>query len=799
MAGVNHGNVVLVGKRQLTAVKLADGKPAWKPQNVELPPTAMPSGRGFMTGDNYYLPLTTAEVARIDLNSAKITAEAKSRKGTIPGNLVCFQGEVISQGIDYVETFFQLEPLQQRIAAALEKNPNDTWALAHRGEIELDDGRIDDAIVDVRKAYQAEASPFNRDMLIEALIAGLTKDFQKHKSDVDDLEQLVQLDHERAAFLRVLASGLQKNGNTIAALDAYLKLAGLDPQTTEPEDIDPNFAVTRAAWIRAQFQSLLTAAAKPEDRAQIDAALAQQLKQSVAAGSIKQLQRFLDCFGDHPSADQARELLAVKLTGPESFLQREMLLRQLQRSTDDTRRASASAQLAGVLSEAGQVDDAVKEYRSLEASFGEKPVLSGKNVKQILAGLPADSPLRAARLNDRPWPEGEVKIERGPARPQNLPGGMNRMFPLELRGNRGPYFQDVTVGFTPDNAQIIGYDGLGKEQFRVGLNDNNQNIGYFQQPGGLAASASAQGHVLIVSTGTQVIAIDTLKPPAGANNRVLWRKDLTDTPNIVMYPPPMIAAQPWGGRRIQMRTATQPIGNVGPCTESVVCYQRGRDVYAVDLLSGNTLWVRHGIEPGCDIFGDDEVLILASPTEAKAWALRTADGELLGDCQKVPSAEQRWTTLGRCLLSWRPKPDGGQMLVMQDLWEQRELWTENFSAGVQGAIVDGEAAALLQPDGKFVMLALADGKKLINEQLEKEQNLKAIYVERSASQDILLTARNLPGSNPNRFPANGQGYNPMGGFETRPEINGNVYAFDRSTGKPMWPAQPSSRSRGRAS
>ncbi len=272
-------------------------------------------------------------------------------------------------------------------------------------------------------------------------------------------------------------------------------------------------------------------------------------------------------------------------------------------------------------------------------------------------------------------------------------------------------------------------------------------------------------------------------------NRILWRKDLVDTAPIGMYQVPMVAMQPWGGRRIQMRAATQPIGNVGPCTETAVFYQRGRDVFAVDPLTGNVRWVRHGVEPGCDIFGDDEVLILASPTEGKAWAVRAADGELLSECA-VPPAEQRWTTYGRYLLTWKGVADGSQVLKLIDPLTQREVWTESFSAGVQGTIVGGDSAALMQSDGKFVMLSLADGKKLINEQLEKEQNLKSIYVLRSSKQDILLTARNNVGSNPNRIPATMQGYNgynPMG-IEVRPEITGSVYAFDRTTGKPMWPA-----------
>ena len=48
-----------------------------------------------------------------------------------------------------------------------------------------------------------------------------------------------------------------------------------------------------------------------------------------------------------------------------------------------------------------------------------------------------------------------------------------------------------------------------------------------------------------------------------------------------------------------------------------------------------------------------------------------------------------------------------------DPLSQRELWTENFTAGVQGTIVGDESVALLQSDGKFMMLSLADGKKTI--------------------------------------------------------------------------------------
>ena len=69
----------------------------------------MPSGRGFLTGDDYFLPLASAEVIQIDLTKGQIVSRAKSRLGEVPGNLICHQGQMISQAADNVEVFYQLD------------------------------------------------------------------------------------------------------------------------------------------------------------------------------------------------------------------------------------------------------------------------------------------------------------------------------------------------------------------------------------------------------------------------------------------------------------------------------------------------------------------------------------------------------------------------------------------------------------------------------------------------------------------------------------------------------------------
>ena len=45
---------------------------------------------------------------KIDLAVGSIAGRAKSSKGNILGNLICYKGDVISQGVDSLDTFYQL-------------------------------------------------------------------------------------------------------------------------------------------------------------------------------------------------------------------------------------------------------------------------------------------------------------------------------------------------------------------------------------------------------------------------------------------------------------------------------------------------------------------------------------------------------------------------------------------------------------------------------------------------------------------------------------------------------------------
>jgi outer membrane protein assembly factor BamB len=168
VAGIQAGRVVLVGKSQVTALKLNDGTPAWSVPLV-LPPGSQPSGRGLLANVRYFLPLSTAEIAEIDLTTGRIVGTSRSLKQIVPGNLAWHRQAMVSLGTRCLEVFDELAPLETQLRERLARRPDDAAAVARLGEIELAAGRIEQALDQFRRAHQLQATPRHRNLLVAAL------------------------------------------------------------------------------------------------------------------------------------------------------------------------------------------------------------------------------------------------------------------------------------------------------------------------------------------------------------------------------------------------------------------------------------------------------------------------------------------------------------------------------------------------------------------------------------------------------------------------------------------------------
>ncbi len=120
---VDHGKVLLVGPQSVQALRLSDGAPAWEQETLSLPSGVLPAGQGYLSEGGYFLPLTSGQVAEIDMADGKLATFAPSGSNVVLGNLICYRGSVLSQSPILLDKFEQLSVLRQRTDAALRATP----------------------------------------------------------------------------------------------------------------------------------------------------------------------------------------------------------------------------------------------------------------------------------------------------------------------------------------------------------------------------------------------------------------------------------------------------------------------------------------------------------------------------------------------------------------------------------------------------------------------------------------------------------------------------------------------------
>jgi outer membrane protein assembly factor BamB len=333
----------------------------------------------------------------------------------------------------------------------------------------------------------------------------------------------------------------------------------------------------------------------------------------------------------------------------------------------------------------------------------------------------------------------------------------------------------------------VADDGYGANRFRILLSEQGMRRVVHARSAYSIPSisyASMHGGLVVLSMGTQLMAIDTLRSGDSLANRVLWTEDLSDQiggMSSMQSVVPRAIGLKWGGTRfVPEDTFGRRYGTIGPVTTDGVFYQRLHDLYCVDPLSGKTIWMRKNVPLGLDLFGDGEYLFAAPPAKnGETLVLRASTGELLGT-RRIAPIEDRMVTLGQKMLTWQPV-EGQQSLEMRDLAADQVSWSFRFAAGSKAALVAQEVVGVLQPDGEFSLIRLADGQRLTQEKLIADKMLLGIYLLPWERGYILATHAAVTASS-------NQSVQPYPNTPDCPLLTGRLYAFDRENGKPLWPA-----------
>lgn len=792
VAAIANGQALLARKSSLQALNLQDGQMTWEAEySVEGSSKRgeLPSGRGFLSGNHYFLP-TTERLLQIDIVNG--TVAAAQEIGYELGNIICYQDQILSLGPHGLHAFYQVERLADQVAERLKVNPADAWALEHQGLLALEAGDLPRAMKSLRDAVDAYPEDDDRrvaarTLMVETLLAMLEADIPFGTEQIAEVERLIDRPGQRERFLQLLGQRWLDENRPDRAFDAFLELAELQQMSSHLATLQAEqsvlnnqpgqmHVVRRDRFVRAGVREAWRQADAGQ-RQQMDQVIGRALEEALASDRATELSEFLRRFGDHPLATRATLDLARRYLDMEKLLEAEQLVAPLLERSSEAESGAALALLARVYLAANRPELLRECVERLRQEFGASVVGDEKTGAQVAAEF--DETLGQVA---NPWPYGQVRVEDVQVRPGNI----SRQFQsytnfrsITLREHRGPLAVGLRVAYDlTGNNSIIITDAYGRERARLpGTTGRTRRF-----PNDTLTSKTL-GHLVIVNYGHGLMAADGLREDR-TQSQVLWPDNYQESLGSAMVQRSEMNAtreiNEWGDESFAIRG--RRVERIGPATYDGLVYLQGASLHCVEPLTGTPLWVRHDVSADSIVWGDDEFVLVAAPGEDTARVLRLLDGTLVGE-RPLPPAGRRWDYVGRNVLTWEEQSDvqGTQWrLRLYDPWTREDVWSTVFAAQSRGDLTPDGTLAIVEPGGRFQALDIRSGTPFIQATLPAESR-KLLSIHVLESTDQLMLVRNFePHENPGRTITS------WPDPQTAPLINGDVQAFDRRRGSAQW-------------
>jgi outer membrane protein assembly factor BamB/tetratricopeptide (TPR) repeat protein len=819
LACLYKGNAILVGPDMLTAVAMDSGEVV---DECPLPANgAVPSGRGYDAEGRYYLPVRLPEggaVLTVDLDKMEIIELTGVRGGHVPGNLICHQDCVISQNSDRLQCFYQHRSLEAQIAKALEENAADPEALLRQGEILFDRGDATDAVQLFRRvatafSQQAETflgqgdpgrhgealatSLYARGLLREGLLEALKDNFVAHANTIPEIESLIDSPIDQVEFLRVLATGQERAKKWDLALEAYLKLVKI------VRDDDPLLALemgrsARLSYLVRSKLDALRSQLSSTGREKLQTWIADEelaLQASPVRESRDAFEEFFFFFATSSTAERLKRKWIAQFPADVPSLSVMHALQKMRESTSGDLARWATAEQAYRYDQLGLNAEAAACCSMLLSRWPNEVCWNEKTAHECVENLAAASRPAKTPLG---WPTGKAVIKK-----QGTAGG---------RKNQ-TYQVPLPVKFFPSTASSSLAPRLWVEQrprlriYQVD-EDGRELWSVFPDKAGTAQRRSSsiypwmncvrmQDHLLVLSVGGEVLAIDTLRARVpDADPMILWRTDVLPADpqlrNQLSQGFRRGSSKPrWFDGAPNQSQITNQISRVGPITDGGVTFIRNRELVSVDPLTGKENWVQKGMHPLSEVFGDSEHVFVLPPDSNKVEVYSSLDGTQEGT-RSVPALENRWTTAGAQILCWRkadaphaphaPQSDNRQWaLALYDPWTETDRWVHPVSESAKATLVDQDGVAVFEKTtGSFVILDRGDGEVLIEHMQKPDLGVQGIYVLSAKDTYFLITNRGAPyNKDTTKIQPIPQGVGNI--FFT-----GQIIAIDRKSGESRW-------------
>jgi tetratricopeptide (TPR) repeat protein len=847
VGGVINDKVIVVGRNQVRAYHLfgedaQQQRPRLAFDGVVIP---TPTGHGAAGKGVYYIPVRpenagrgenpSAEIWAIDVETGTVRSKTAARLiGNDAelarfglGNLVYLDNLVIAQSAWELAAYPYLEQKRQEMDRLLAANPNDPIGLITRGELHLDEGKILEAIRDFDAALRNNPPEEKRLLLREkryiALTELFTKDFPAAENYVNEYRALCELpptpgelpedknrrleetERRLRKFEYLMARGREKQGRLVDAFEHYLRLAQLgDARKLIDMPDEPNVRVRPDVWARGRLEALLQSQSNAEARRQLEQRLHQEWHDVRQSNDLPRLRRFVSIFGTHsPLGAEAQLYLVERLqeTRNAADLQEaQHLLLQLRIAAPDrTFRARAIERLASILIQQRHLEDAVALYLQLEREYPDVVIRDNMTGADFAIRLLTDKRLLPYLEPQRyPLParyKAELRQEPQPIQPQFELEPQGELFPMYRRFR---FVLDQTVAGNGYWSLRVFDKVTGKEEMRFS-GVAPQATFYLPNGSGVARSLQACGHLILLHFGYMIYCYDLSR---GKENRTeLWKVNLLGDGNGP-NPNRGIQAQMLPNGDIVIRydnNYSMTVGKMAVIQPSYVAVLTANGLEVSDPRSlEQRLWTRQDIKDRTQLFGDDRYLVLVEtnpqgrPTSIRL--LRAVDGAPVPEAPDLgPTLAEAatFTISGTQALISQGGGEQGLIFRRLDLVTGKEIWRKEFPASVLPiqSLRAEWVGALHTKDGTATIVDALTGQVRATLRIDAE-NLEA-HVKPCTRVQLLadpLRFYLILDQNPNKPAPNGRRRANIGGGQSLNvlNINGPIYAFDRTTGQRLW-------------
>jgi outer membrane protein assembly factor BamB len=838
LGNVHNGTALVVGKKNVRGLSLATGENLW---TTDLEETGLlPSGLGIGSDNIYYLPLASVkntdkkpQIWAIDMDKGKIIGNSSSRPRTpgekdydVPGNLLFYEGDVISLTTEEITVYPQLKRKIAEIDELIVKNPNDPINLTERGDLRLAQGELSDAIEDLNAALKNKPDEQTRERargkLYDALTSYIADHFNEAEKYLKEYEELCNLDvdnapaakkaelraeqrRRRATFLWLVGKGREEQGQLVEAFEKYQQFgaeAGKQSELVEAVD-ERQVKAAPDVWSRGRILAMMNKAT-PEERAPLEKLIADKWAKLRETNDLGELRAFVRMFGSASDAGkEARLQLVERLmeqrdgNDEHPLLEAELELNQFRtgRHTPELA-ARATEALARLYTRKGLLEDAAHCYRQLGGEFAKVQVRDGKTGRQIYDDDAATDKRLIPYLDD-PQPLGSVKFGPGKKESgQKQTGGSQQFFQFEHSGENLPFFRHHIVGaaHTGSNNELfklldrkqVDENGAPKEVWTTKLTPSGFVLAAQGMMNQLNANLSARfpyqtmGHLIILPAGRMLYGID----PIG--RRVLWDYDLAAGGG---GPVPVDPRNP-RGVGIQGAPIPDPrdgslwvvypdnwaqrVGQAGPLRGQVICVQTRDALTALDPLSGRSLWSRSDVNTDVNLrnhlFADEEYVFVVEENNNgiphPTRVFRAADGITVKAPDFAAVFQKRRQIFGRYILLSESGPDNRTIVRLYDPLTGADVWKQSYAArSLVAGSEDPSLVGVVEPDGKFHVVDLRVRKEVMAGQLDKEDEAEHLpHLRNVQSVHMLFDRQNFYFACQGQAPKGANNNAPAGGL-----------------------------------